>query len=50
LPELKGKSRLKVGKFLSSLEGKKRFLIEEGHNKYQKLMSRAKVKKKDTEL
>jgi hypothetical protein len=33
---LKDKSRLKVAKCISSLEGQKRFLIEEWHNKCQK--------------
>ena len=46
LPKLKNKSRLKVGKFLSSLEGQKRFLIKKRHNKYQKSMPRTRVEKR----
>jgi hypothetical protein len=38
--------RLKVKKYLSSLGGAKEISIEERHKKYQKLMLRARIKKK----
>lgn len=51
---LKGKSMLKVLKYLSSIREEKQVLIEKIHNKYQKSMPKAKVKKrkkkKDIEL